>query len=161
MIAGLFTEEERKSIPMAVTDSDVEQTNHALVALYRGEVGAVLAYDWALGQGVPQRAELAAIRDKHHACQTLLLVRLRKAGVEPPEGMIPWAEAIVARIGGMDIANVRHGLLACERSAWRACLEAFERVTCETRCFLEDEIQSRLEESLSQMSLLCDGSETP
>ncbi len=144
---------------MSVTEADVEHSNQALTALYRGEVGAVLAYDWALEQGVPQRAELAAIRDTHHACQTLLLVRLRKAGVEPPGGIIPWAEAIVARIGDMGLEHVCQGLLACERSAWRACQDAFERVTCETRCFLEDEIQSRLEETLSQISALCAGTE--
>jgi len=145
---------------MPVTESDVEESNQALEALYRGEVGAVLAYDWALEQVVPHRAELAAIRDTHHACQTLLLVRLRKAGVEPSGGIIPWAEAIVVRSGEIGLANVCQELLACERAGWRACLDAFERVTCETRCFLEDEIQSRLEESLSQISALCSGAES-
>jgi len=145
---------------MPVTDADVEQSNQALQALYRGEVGAVLAYDWALEQGAPQRAELAAIRDTHHACQTLLLVRLRKAGVEPPGGMIPWVETIIAHIADTGLDHVCQGLLSCERSAWRACLDAFERVSCETRCFLEDEIQSRLEETLSQISALCTGMES-
>jgi hypothetical protein len=133
---------------MPTTEADLTATLATLQMLYRGSVAAVLVYDWATKRCPNHSAELMAVRDLHHSCQILLAQRIRSLGGTPEPEVLTWASAILARIDEADLEGIRSGLLGCERSGWRACNESFEHVTCEVRCFLEDEIRSRLEESL-------------
>lgn len=133
---------------MPTTEADLKVTIDTLQMLYRGSVAAVLVYDWATKRCPDHGAELMAVRDLHHSCQILLAQRIRSLGGAPEPEVLTWASAILARIDEADLEGIRTGLLGCERSGWRACNESFEHVTCEVRCFLEDEIRSRLEESL-------------
>lgn len=139
---------------MTTSEADTQATVSALQMLYRGSVAAVMVYDWASKRCPDHSGELMAIRDLHHACQILLAQHIRRLGDHPEPDVITWASSILARIDEADLEGIRSGLLGCERSGWRACNESFEHVTCEVRCFLEDEIRTRLEESLMRTTEL-------
>lgn len=139
---------------MTTTEADNQATITTLQMLYRGSVAAVMVYDWASKRCPAHSGELMAVRDLHHACQILLAQRIRRMGDDPEPDVMTWASSILARIDEADLEGIRSGLIGCERSGWRACNDSFEHVTCEVRCFLEDEIRTRLEESLMRTTEL-------